>query len=192
MKLHPLLFLGLLLLGSSCNDKYPIDELPDDTTPPSLTYPFLSFSSTQQFITFGDSLNGGLCKGYWFQMLDSNQSVAAAAPGIVTGIAQQAGGAKSISIKYKSNSIYSFEYAHLRDVTVEVNDIINSGTILGKTGQGGKLYFQLIKNDMEVFCPKTFGSPGFNTAVEQAIQKHNINYPLDTIDEPCAVQSLLR
>ncbi|MBK7149681.1 MAG: peptidoglycan DD-metalloendopeptidase family protein [Bacteroidetes bacterium] len=192
MKKYVPVIMCILFWGTSCNDKYPIDELPDDTTPPSLTYPFLSFSSTKQFITFGDTLNGELCKGYWFEMLDSNQNVAAAASGIVTGIADQTGGAKSISVKYKANSIYSFVYANLRDVQVDINDAINPGTLLGKTGQGGKLYFQLIKNDNEVFCPQTFGSPGFNTAIGQAISKHNINYPSDTIAEPCSATSLPR
>lgn len=181
---------ALVLFASSCNDKYPIDPLPDDTTPPSLSNPFLSFSSTQQFIAFGDSLNGDLCKGYWFQMTDSNQSVAAACSGTVTAISDIAGGAKSATVKYKSNSIYSFVYAELRNVQVSVNDVIASGTLLGKTGSGGKLFFQLIKNNNEVLCPKNFGSPGFNTALEQAISRHNTNYPSHAITDPCFVQTL--
>lgn len=183
-------FALLLILAHSCNDKYPIDQLPDDTTPPSLSNPFLSFSSTLQFIAFGDSLNGELCKGYWFQMTDSNQSVLSACSGKVTSITDYPNGAKSIAVKYKTNSIYSFVYSELRNVQVNVNDVIGSGTILGKTGNGGKLFFQIIKNNNEVLCPKTFGSPGFNIAIEQAISRHNTNYPSHSITDPCFVQTL--
>ncbi len=179
-----------IVVASACNDKYPIDDLPDDTTPPSLSFQFLSFSSTKRFVPFGDSLNGDICKGYYFEMTDSSQSVTSGCSGIVTEITDMAGGAKSISVKYKSNSIYSFKYAYLRNVIVNVNDKINAGTILGKTGQGGKMYFELIKNNNEICCPGTFGSPGFNTAIEMARSKHNINFPADTVGEVCIVQSM--
>lgn len=181
---------SFLVIASACNDKYPIDELPDDTTPPSISFQFLSFSSTKRFVPFGDSLNGEICKGYYFEMTDSTQSVSAGCSGIVTDIKDMAGGAKSLSIRYKSNSIYSFKYSYLRNVMVNVNDNINAGTILGKTGQGGKLYFELIKNNNEVCCPGVFGSPGFNTAIQMARSKHNINFPSDTVGEVCIVQSL--
>lgn len=182
-----------LLVLSACDKKYPIDNLPDDTTPPALTYPMASFSSTTKFIPFAGSLpSSGQCKGYDVFLTDTNQFVASASSGIVSSVTDDAAGNSSITVKYKANSIYSMVYSGIRSVMVQVNDSINAGTLLGKVGSNREIFFAVVKNNNEVLCPADYGSTGFNNAIQLAIDKHNANNPADSVLSSCLATSLPR
>lgn len=180
----------LALFNFSCNDKYPINDLPEDTTAPSLTYPISSFSTVTRFIPFGGTLpSGGQCKGYDIFVSNANETITAACRGIVIAVNLDGAGNNDITVKYKSNSVYSFVYSGVKDVMVDVNDSIYAGTILGKVGSNLELSFTLIKSN-EVLCPRTYGSAGFNDAIDLAIAKHNTANSTDSVFSACLAESL--
>jgi hypothetical protein len=176
----------LMIACSSCNKKYPIDPLPKDTAPPTFSYPVVSFSSTSVFTPFGGTLSsGGTSKGYTVHLTDPNLTVNAVCSGIVKTVTSN-----SITVLYKANSIYSLYYSGLQNIRVVANDTVRAGIILGKIGNNGEIFFQIIKNDSEAICPDTFSDTGFKAAVQTAITKHIQFYPADSLMIPCAVASL--
>lgn len=178
----------LLLVSSSCNKKYPIDPLPKDTAPPTLSYPMVSFSSTTNFTPFGGNLpSSGVSKGYTVSLSDANLTVNAVCAGIVKNVS-----ANSITVLYKTNSIYSFFYSGLQNINVSANDAIAAGTILGKIAGNGEVFFQIIKNDSEVECPDTFSDNNFKAAIQTAITKHIQLHPADSLMTACSAMSLPR
>ncbi len=181
---------ALLLLVSACNDKYPIPDLPKDTTAPSLTYPLSSFSTVTKFVNFGGTMpSSNQSKGYYVYMSNPNETITAACRGIVSAVNDDAAGNKNITVLYKSNSIYSFVYSGIKDVMVDVHDSIQAGTILGKLGSNMEVGFMLVKEN-EVLCPSSYASAGFNDAIDLAIGKHNAANPSDSISNTCLVESL--
>lgn len=190
MKKKLFLFAVLPLLISACNDKYPIDDLPEDTSAPSLTYPLAGFATTTKFVPFGGTLPSSVqCKGYTIFLSNPNETITATCRGIVTAVNLDAAGNNDITVKYKSNSIYSFVYSGVRDVLVDVNDSISAGTILGKLGSNMQVGFMLVKSN-EVVCPRTYGTAGFNDAIDLAIGKHNTANTADSVFNACLVESL--
>lgn len=187
-----ILLFALLCLGVfSCNNKYPIDELPPDINPPSLTNPMAGFASLQKFVPFGGMLSTSeTCKGYFFHVTDTNQSVVSACSGVVVSVTNNLDNNNTVLVKYKSNSIYSVQYSGVRDVIVAVNMNIAPGTVLGKVCDAGDVSIVLIKNSNEALCPEQFGSPGFNTSVQQAIARHNMLNPTDSVFNSCNGVSL--
>src|SRR6202034_1378949 len=113
---------------------------------------------------------------------DTTEKILTACSGIVTAIVPDtsAAGGKLITVKFKRNSIYSFVYGGVTRVQVNVNDSLQGGSILGRIGGAGIVDFQVIKNDNEALCPSNFGSPGFNTAIQQAILFSN-SYHHDSV-----------
>lgn len=187
------LFLALtcFISISSCDKRYPIDQLPDDTSLPTLTYPLASFSSANKFIAFGDTLpSSSQSKGYDIFLADTNQYVASACSGIVTSVTADAAGNNSIVVRYKPNSIYSFLYSGINHVMVQVSDTLTPGTLLGKVGSNHEIYFAVVKNNTEVICPQNIGSPSFNTAIQLAIDKHNSFNTTDSVFDACLFETL--
>lgn len=185
-----IMFFTLLFTG--CNKETPvINPLPPDQTTPTLDFPFASFASTTRFIPFGDTIPGSnINKGYQVTFSDTNEALIAACSGIVTSITPDAAGGNFITVKFRTNSIYSFLYGGVTNVQIHVADSLSGGSILGKVSGSGIAYFQLIKNNNEALCPQAYGSPGFNTAIDGAISKNNTFNPYDSVLTPCMVQSL--
>jgi hypothetical protein len=192
-KVSNVLLCGLVLL-MACNKETPgIPPLPPNQDVPSLDFEFVSVASTVKFIPFGDTLlNTAVNKGYELQLSDTNESVVMACPGIISSIVPDTtlSGGSLITVKFKRNSIYSFTYGGVSRVVVNVNDSLSGGKILGKVSGTGLVDFEVITNNNEALCPETFGSPGFNQAIQEAILKSNQFNPYDTINYPCRVQSL--
>ena len=181
----------MVVLFSSCSKKYAIDPLPGDTTPPSFSYPFLSFASTHLFVPFGGTLaNSQTNKGYEVTLSDTTQQVLSASYGVVGAVSTNPDGTYAVAVKFKSNSIYTMLYSGLGTALVQTNDNVSPGTILGKMGGTGTIDFYVIKNNTEVVCPQNFGSVGFNNAIQQAIDKHNQFHPTDSVLTPCLVSIL--
>jgi hypothetical protein len=180
-----------VVLFASCNREAPvIPPLGPDQTAPTLDFPFASFASAVRFIPFGDTLPGlSRNKGYVVQLSDTNELLLAACSGIVTSIVPDTAGGNFIAVKFRANSIYSFLYGGVTNVRVQVSDSLNGGSILGKINGTGVVYFELIKNS-QALCPQAYGSPGFNTAIAGAISRNNAIYPLDSVSNPCYMQSL--
>lgn len=182
-----------LLTVASCDKKYPIDQLPEDTSLPTLTYPLTSFSTANKFVSFGGTLpSSSQSKGYDIFLADTNQYVASACSGIVTSVTADAAGNNAIAVRYKSNSIYSFLYSGLNNVMVAVSDTLNPGTLLGKIGSNREVYFAVIKSNTEVICPQSIGSPNFNNAIQLAIDKHNMFNAADSVFDACLFETLPR
>lgn len=155
-----------------------------DTSVPNLAQPICSFASVTRFIPFGTGSGSNLSTGYEFHFSNTNQTVVAACNGIVSDIS-----GNTITIKYKKNSIYSFKYIGIGTVQVHVNDSLSFGAILGKLSSQGVLGFEMIKNDNTALCPQTYGGPGFNNAVQVAIDQHNSQNP-DSVSTPCLQSSV--
>ena len=183
------MLLVLCFVSFSCNTKYPIDALPKDTTPPTLSYPLVSFSSTTQFTPFGGTVpaTSEISKGYTVHLTDPNLTINSATSGTVTSVSTN-----SVTVLYKTNSIYSLYYSGLQNILVSVNQTIAAGTILGHITSTGDVFFQVIKNDTEVDCPDTFSDNSFKTAIQTAIGKHIMNHPADSLMAPCVSASLPR
>ncbi len=192
MKKVSAVIICLVALLMGCNKETSDTNPPlSDQSDPSFTFEFASVAATTRFIPFGDTLPGlTLCRGYEIQFSDTNELVMAACPGIVTAITPDTSGGQDIAVKYKPNSIYSFVYGGVSNIAVQINDTLNAGSILGKISSSGKIDFQVIKNNNEALCPETFGSTGFNTAIETAISKNNAFNPSDSVLQPCSAQSI--
>ncbi|MCX6199370.1 MAG: peptidoglycan DD-metalloendopeptidase family protein [Bacteroidetes bacterium] len=173
----------------SCNNKYAIDALPKDTTPPTISYPVVSFSSTTQFTPFGGTVpaTSEISKGYTIHLTDPNLTINSATAGSVTAVS-----ANSVMVLYKTNSIYCFYYSGLQNIMVSVGQTVAPGTILGHITATGDVFFQVIKNDTEVNCPDTFSDNSFKMAIQTAITKHIMNNPADSLMTSCTVTSLPR
>jgi hypothetical protein len=184
-KMMMILPCAALLFVAACKEETKLNS-PRDTSIPTLSRAFLSTASVVKFVAFGGTLPDATTnKGYYLQLTDTAQLVVASCQGIVTDINSSNA---SITVTYKPKSIYSFVYTGVRNVAVQVNDTISSGSILGKIAADGKISFTLIKND-EVLCPGDFGPGGFNNAMQSAIARHNALNP-DTIAAACVVSSL--
>ena len=183
-----------VVLLMACNKDTPvIPPLPPDSTSPTLAFEFVSIASTVKFVPFGDTLaNSMVNKGYEIQLSDTTEKVLTACSGIVTAIVPDtsAAGGKLITVKFKRNSIYSFVYGGVTNVQVNVNDSLQGGSILGKISRTGIIDFQVITNNNEAVCPSSYGSPGFNNAIQQAILFNNSNHHSDSVTNPCAAASL--
>lgn len=185
MKIQILSALCVLTVIAGCDNKYPIDPLPKDTNPPSLTFPIASFATVNRFNTFGETLfSGDVNKGFTFFFTSSNQQVVAACGGTVTAITGNADGSSNIFAQLKANSIYTVCYEGVANPVVQQNTNLNPGTILGTVSASNKVTLKVIRNQ-EVCCPSDFTSPGFNTALGLAIANHNASNPTDTIVQLC-------
>ena len=183
---------GILFFMASCNKDYSIKPLPEDTATPVFSYPIASLSSTIKFISFGDTLPDlSISHGYQIQLTDTTQIILAACSGVVNKITSIAPGNNSILVKYKSNSVYSFLYSGIESTTLQLNDSIAGGVILGKIAKIGVISFQVMKHENELLCPQTFGSAGFNNAINLAIGKHNQYNAGDSVYTPCLVSSIV-
>ena len=185
-----IMFFAVLLVA--CNkDASVIPPLPPDQSIPTLNYEFVSIASTIKFTPFGDTLpDQTINKGYKIQLSDTNESVLTACSGIVSSIITDNAGGNIITLKYKRNSIYSFTYAGITRVQVHVNDSLGGGKIIGKISGSGVVDFQIIRNNTDALCPQTYGSPGFNTSIQQAVSQNNSLHPADSVLSPCLAQSL--
>ncbi|MFN8299519.1 MAG: peptidoglycan DD-metalloendopeptidase family protein [Chitinophagales bacterium] len=184
-------FVTALLFVASCTSNYPIAPLPADTNPPSLSTPIASYATVDKFYSFGETLpSSEVNKGYTIHFTDTAQNIQAACPGIINSIATNNDGTIAITAQYKINSIYSVYYSGLRSTTLQVNDNISAGSLLGKIGTNGTLYFAIIKNNNEMRCPEQYSSPGFMTSIQQAIDKHNTHNPADSVYAACLIDSL--
>jgi hypothetical protein len=185
---------GMVMLLMACRRETPvIPPLPPDQTIPTLDFEFVSVGSTIKFVPFGDTLpNSGINKGYELQLSDTNERILTSSSGIVTSISPDttAAGGSLITVKFRRNSIYSFIYGGVTNVVVQVNDSLSGGRILGKVSGSGIVDFQFIINNNETLCPQNYGSPGFVSAIQQAILLSNSFSHTDTILSPCRVQSL--
>ncbi len=180
-----------LFLVASCTSNYPISALPADTNPPSLSTPIASYATVDKFYAFGATLpSSEINKGYTIHFTDTTQNIQAACQGIINSIATNNDGTIAITAQYKINSVYSVYYSGLKSTTLQVNDNITAGSILGKIGGPGTLYFAIIKNNNEMRCPETYSSPGFMTSIQQAMDKHNASNPTDSVYTACLVDSL--
>lgn len=173
----------------ACKKPSPVNQPPPDTSTPTLSYPLASFSSVNKFIPFGAPVSGGLSKGYGIQFTDTSLNFLAACQGIVESIGTATDGSPLITIKYKSNSIYSFQYSGFRTVLVNVNDSLAAGSELGRVGFG-LMNFELIENGQQALCPQNFSSPGFMNSIALAISRNNALNPTDSVYAPCSVDSL--
>lgn len=186
-------FVTALLFVASCTSNYPISPLPADTNPPSLSTPIASYATVDRFYAFGATLpSSEVNKGYTIHFTDTTQNILAACQGIVNSIATNNDGTIAITAQYKINSIYSVYYSGIKSTTLQVNDNINAGTILGKLNSSGTLYFAVIKNNNEMRCPMQYSSPGFMTSIQQAIDRNNANNPADSVYNACLIDSLPR
>ena len=192
MRKISVVIMGVLVLFAACNKETSvIPPLAPDRTLPSLTFPFTSFASTTLFVPFGDTLpNFSINKGYRVQLSDTNESVLAACSGIVTSINPDTAGGNFITLKFRTNSIYSFKYGGITRVAVNLNDSLRAGAILGKVSGKGIIDFQLIINKNTALCPQSFGSPGFTAAINEAILRNNQVRSSDSVFEPCKISSL--
>ena len=182
--------LAIILLVAACS-KTDKNDIIVDTTAPALTNPLTSFSSTNKFIAFGDTLpNLSINKGYDIFINDTNQMITAACGGIVSTITTDAANNNTITVAYKANSIYTLLYAGIKNVLVDINDTITAGTILGKLGSNREIYFAVIKNNTEVICPNTFASSGFRNSINTAIAMHNATNVTDSVITTCLVETL--
>jgi murein DD-endopeptidase MepM/ murein hydrolase activator NlpD len=163
-----------------------------DTSPPSLSYPFVDQNLTVQFLVFGYDLNPGQKNpAYEIVVSNRNTNVTSATSGTVTRISFNGGGLMDESqndfevfIEHKKNSIYTLIYDHVRNLEVEVGDSVVPGTILGDVGWSsggggthGRTELQINKKDISV-CPKTLGTTEFNAAFETALALNNVTYPI--------------
>jgi hypothetical protein len=174
MKKTLLVLTASLLAVAGCKeDKYPIDDLPPDATAPYFSAPFVSVSSTQLFIPFGDSLaGGGLNNSYEIHISDLNQKVIAAGAGYVNEVTQAGNGDYEIHISPKVYSIYDEVYLNVKNPTVVQGDSVDAGTILGKIGTGGMSALKVLKtedNGITAICPGSLGNAGFNAAFTQSL-----------------------
>ena len=192
-KVTNVLVCGMMLL-MACNKGTPgIPPLPPNQDAPTLDFEFVSIASTVKFIPFGDTLaNHTVNKGYEILLSDTNESILTACSGIVTSIKPDtlAAGASIIAVKFKRNSIYSFTYGGVTRVVTHVNDSLGAGSVIGKVSKSGIVDFQLIMDGNTVLCPQSFGSPGFNQAIQEAILKNNTFNPTDSVASPCMAGSL--
>lgn len=183
----------VVLLVSSCGKPKSIDQLPDDTTNPAITYPFISMSSAEYFYPFGDTLHSvEASRAYFVEVGDTNLNVVSATDGIVTAISTNPDGNYTVVVRYKPNSIFTLEYSGVKTPVVTEGDSLNPGTILGKIARTGEMTFMVVKNGTEAICPATYGSTGFNTAVQLAINKHNTAHSNDSVFAACYAESLPR
>ncbi|MFN8286843.1 MAG: hypothetical protein U0V74_08840 [Chitinophagales bacterium] len=182
---------AVVLTIASCSKKYPIDPLPDDSTPPALTNLPASFAAVDSFVPFGGTLSSGqLSKGYTFHFTNSNQNIAAVCKGIITAVDDNGDGSVAITARYKANSIYYLYYSGIENTTVQVNDSIVGGSNLGKLRASGAFYLAVIKSNTEMRCPNTYASSGFMMGIDQAIAKHNQFNPSDSVYSACLIDSL--
>ncbi len=176
-----------ILLIAACKDDA-VNTSPRDTSVPALTYPFVSTASVTKFTAFGGTLsNATTSKGYNLHLTDTGQTVVSASKGIITDINALNEG--TITVIYKPRSVYSFVYSGVRYTSLHINDTIAAGSILGKIASTGDISFTVIKND-DVLCPETYGSSGFNTAIQNAISRHNQYNATDSVNTACLVSSL--
>jgi hypothetical protein len=196
MRKVSIVIMGIVMLLMACNREAPvIPLLPPDQTIPTLDFEFVSVASTIKFIPFGDTLpNSTINKGFEVQVSDTNERVLTACSGIVTAVVPDTttAGGNLITMQFRRNSIYSFVYGGVTNVVVQVNDSLSGGEILGKVSSSGIADFQLIVNNNQALCPQTYGSPGFKSAIQEAILLNNSFSHTDTITSPCLFQSLPR
>lgn len=153
---------------------------------PTITYPFVSFASARRFYPFGDpnfGINGNTA--YQVQLTDTGQYFVTACSGIVTSVSGQ-----TVSLIYKTNSVYSFEYTGVRSPLVHVSDSLPPGALLGKVSADGIIGFALVKDNHTALCPATYANAGFNTAIQLAIDKNNQYNPADSVLGPCEMDEV--
>lgn len=196
MKISKLLILmvsGILVLQSCKKDEVAFNNyLPeDDKTPPALLHPFASVASATRFVRFGDTIPGSseISTGYWIWFSDPTTKVVSCTDGIVSNVEQQDNGDWRVSVKTKSNSIYSMIYENLKDLQVSVNDVVLMGTILGTAGQNSYAGFKVAQKGNRLVCPKVYASSGFDTAMITALNRSNVLLGT-TFTDPCVVDTL--
>jgi hypothetical protein len=69
-----------------------------------------------------------------------------------------------------------------------LNDSLTAGAVLGNIG--GVISFSLVRNNNTALCPATYGSVGFNTAIQLAISQSNKTTGEDTLTIPCLTESV--
>jgi hypothetical protein len=184
--------LAVSLFASGCNDKYPIDPLPADTSIPTLSVPFVSVSSTVYFTPFGAPLQSSseTSKGFELTMSDVNTEVLASTKAYITAVNMIAADNYEIHTEIKRNSIYDVIYGNVAGVTLQVGDSVVQSTILGNVGSNGKVTFRIERKDTrKALCPSTFGSSGFNNSFNTSLLLHN-SANSDTLSLVCRVSEI--
>jgi hypothetical protein len=183
--------LTFLLLVNSCKKESPYPTLPANQSVPTLSWAIASFASVTRFYPFGDtSLGNPANTGYQMILSDTTTAIFSACTGIVQSITPTGKGMYSVTVKYKSNSPYTFIYSGLGHVNVHVNDSLQNSALLGTIAHNGIMGFSLVKNGHTAICPSLMAADGFNNSINTAMSLSNYKTPEDSIMSPCLVDSI--
>ena len=147
-----------------------------NTTPPSLTAPFVNTGLTKKFLPFGIQLSPGHENpAYEIILTDSNQFVLASCAGTINWIRLNDNFPDyEIEIIPYSNSVYRVYYDHIKNPAVTEGAHIDAGDVIGKLGVGGRTELQINDTrDNQAYCPTQFGNAAFNNAFNNAVTISN-------------------
>lgn len=184
--------LVILLMLSGCKPEPPVyPPTPPDTSIPSLSWAIASFASVTRFYPFGDTALGNPANpGYQMLLGDTTVKIFTACSGIVQSITPQPNGGNMVLIKYKTNSIYAFQYSGLANVNVRVNDSVGPDVLLGSIVSSGLIGFAVIKNGTTAICPSSIAAQAFMNSIQTAITRNNVVSPEDSVSCSCVTDSL--
>jgi len=182
----------ILLMLSGCKPEPPVyPPTPPDASIPSLSWSIASFASVTRFYPFGDTTLGNPASpGFQMLLSDTTVKIFTACSGIVQSITPCPNGGNMVLIKYKSNSIYAFQYSGLATVNVHVNDSVGPDVLLGSIVPSGLMGFAVIKNGSTAICPSSLAAQAFKNSIETAIARNNIISPEDSVNCSCFTDSV--
>lgn len=167
--------LMIAIMGYGCNNKYPIDSLPADTTRPSLSVPFVSTAAAVYVVPFAASTTSGNSLGYEITLSDVGADVLASVKAYVTDVRMIGTDDYEIHTEVKRNSVYDVIYGNVANVAIAKGDSVLQGALIGKVGANGKVTFRIERKDTrKAQCPSDFASSGFNAAMSTALIQHNL------------------